>query len=134
MSLLEPNVIVDFEVENEIVFLRISNHSDVEAIDITLKPNRIIYGLHKKQRINNLKIFQGIKYLAPRKEIRIVINQIDHFFILNTKPLYRFTIYFKNSIGKKIKKSIYHDLNIYRDIPRIINSNSSRNSVLDKDM
>lgn len=134
MSLLEPNVIVDFEIENEIVYLRILNHSDAEAIDILLRPNKIIYGIDKKQRINNLNIFQGIRYLAPRKEIRIVINQIDHFFLLNTKPFYRFTISFKNSFGKKNKKTTYHDLNIYRDLPRIINSNSSRNSFLDNNM
>lgn len=134
MSLLTPNIIVDFELENELFFLRIANHSDVELLNISIRFNRIIYGLNKTIKLNNLHIFKNLKYLAPRKEIRIVIDHQDRFFHFNKKPIYLIRIDYKNTSGKSFRKNISHDLNIYRDLPQIFHPNSSRNSILDSNM
>lgn len=113
-----PNVYVDILLEKDLLFLQIKNNSDVGAKEITVSFNRNMYGVEKKVKINKLNIFKNLLYLAPQKEIKIFVSQIDSFLKYNKTPLYRFRVKYKDESGKQsFSKTIYHDLNIYRDLP-----------------
>ncbi len=64
----ELNVIIDFEIDGELVFISIKNCSNYPAINVRIKPSRAIIGLAGKKDITDLAIFHEIKYLAPKKK------------------------------------------------------------------
>lgn len=113
-----PNVYVDVLLEKDLLFLQIKNNSDAGAREVAVSFNKNIYGVEKKMKINKLSIFKNLLYLAPQKEIKFFVGQIDSFYKYNKTPLYRFRIKYKDESGKQsFSKTIYHDLNIYRDLP-----------------
>jgi len=90
-----PNVYVDILLEKDLLFLQIKNNSDVGASQVVVKFNRnmykkvIIFGKTQREKINKLTIFNRLLYLAPQKEIKIFVDQIDSFFKNNKTPLYQ---------------------------------------------
>ena len=122
-----PNVVVDFDLEEGLLFFRIENASDYEASQIKISSNRNIYALQKRKTLNKLPIFNNLLYLPPRKEIKIFVDQIDSFFRYNKTPHYRFKINYKDVTGKQaFAKSIFHNLDIYKDLPIFFKTNSSK--------
>lgn len=121
---IHPNVYVDILLEKDLLFFLIKNNSEFAATDVVVRFNRNVYkevnvlGKKRKERINKLTIFNQLLYLAPQKEIKIFIDQLDSFFKFNKTPVYRLSVYYKDESGKqKFKKIINHDVNVYRDLP-----------------
>jgi len=113
-----PNVIVDFCLEQEFLFLKITNHSDAEATHVKVSFHKNVYLRQAKTTLNKLPIFEQLLYFAPHKEIKIFIDQIDSFFKKNKTPSYRVKITCRDVSGKQVfTKTIYHNLNIYRNLP-----------------
>jgi hypothetical protein len=123
-----PNVVVDFTLEHSCLFLVIQNRSDAEATSVKISFNRPIILSHKKNKkgeralLNELSIFSRLRYLAPQKELRVFVDQIDAFNINNKLLLYRLVVNYKDLAGKKnFQKIIRHDLSIYKDFPILLN-------------
>lgn len=113
-----PNVFVDILLEKDLFFIQIKNNSDVGAREVIVSFNKNIYGAEKNVKINKLEIFNRLLYLAPQKEIRFFVDQLDSFFKYNKNPLYRFRVKYQDESGKQnFSKTIYHDLSIYRELP-----------------
>ncbi len=111
-----PNVIVDFLVDAEMVFLSIKNWSDYPAINVRIKPSDSIMGLGGRKDITDLSVFNEIKYLAPYKEIKIFIDEYHSFFENLKTPEIDFAVYYSDENGQAFRKKILHDLNIYKDL------------------
>lgn len=113
-----PEVIVDFEYENGLLFIVIENIGPDSAYDVSEKFDKSISSL-QKSRISSLKIFKSLRFLPPRKKIRIFVDSYQSY-IYNKQPLLiKVDIQFKNKMGKRFKNSILHDLSIYKDLMEI---------------
>ena len=120
-----PDVIVDFEYSEDVLFIVIENIGDDSAFDVQTKFSKKILGMQKTKDISSLKIFKLLRFLPPAKKIKIPVD-LFQFYLLGKQPLQiSVSVFFRNKIKQKFQNSINHDLSIYRDIDNI--SNLSRN-------
>ena len=112
------NIIVDFFLENDFLFIRFFNHSDLEALYTSVKLSPRIIGKGGKV-ISDISIFRELKYMAPRKEYLIYVDHMDAFLENHKRGIFRINISFTTSEGRKIRKKIVHNLNVYKDLPII---------------
>ena len=115
-----PNLILDFEIKNESVFIRFYNASEYEAYDVTVKFSDPIPGLGATKNIPELRIFKELAYFAPHKEFMIYVDELDSFFSHLKKEEILIQITYLDADKKKFEKKITHHLGIYRDLPMLI--------------
>ena len=114
-----PNVIIDFEYNDGLLFIIIENIGNDSAYDITVRFNKKILGMQKTKNISSLQIFQSLKFLPPSKKIKILVD-LFQFYLAGKQPMLIGTdIFFRNKMKKTFQNSIQHDLSIYADIPEI---------------
>jgi len=111
-----PNIIVDFEVTPDLVFVVVQNIADQAAFKLRIKPSTAIKGLGGKKNISSLSLFREITYMAPKKEIRVFVDSYDSFFEQQEKLLIRFSVSYENEEGRSFGKTIEHNLAIYKDL------------------
>jgi hypothetical protein len=111
-----PYIIIDFEITHDLVFILIKNASPVAALNVKIKPTPAIKGLGGRKNINSLSVFKKISYLAPQKEIRVFVDSYDSFFQHQEKLEINFAIEYSSEDGKSYRKSIKHNLAIYKDL------------------
>jgi hypothetical protein len=116
----KANLILDFELIDESIYIRFFNASNIEAIDVNVKFSQIIKGLRGTKNISGLNIFKKLNYFAPRKEFLIYVDEIDSFFVHLKNEIINIQIKYLTLSGKKTEKKITHHLGIYRDLPIII--------------
>jgi hypothetical protein len=126
----QPEVIVDFEYENGFLFIVIENIGPNSAYDVSEKFDKPISSMQKK-KISSLNIFKSLRFLPPRKKIRIFVDSYQSY-IYNRQPLtIKVNIQFKNKTGKRFKNSILHDLSIYKDLIEMDSALSKTKQVID---
>jgi len=118
-----PNVIIDFEIDSELVFISIKNLSNSAAVNVRIKPSQKIIGLDGTRDITELAVFNEIRYLAPYKEIKIFIDAYHSFFKHLKTTEIDFAIYYADENGQTFRKKILHDLEIYKDLIFFIKKN-----------
>ena len=114
-----PNVIVDFEYQNGLLFIVVENIGNDAAFDIVVKFNKEILGMQKTVDVSGLDIFNSLKFLPPEKKIRVFID-IFYSYIANRQPLKITAIAsFSSKTKQRFQNTIPHDLTIYRNLPEI---------------
>jgi hypothetical protein len=114
-----PDVIVDFEYDDGLLFIVIENIGNDSAYDTAIRFNKKILGMQKTKNISSLKIFQSLKFLPPGKKIKILVD-LFQFYWRGKQPIQiRTGIFFRNKLRKTFQNSIKHDLSIYKDIAEI---------------
>ncbi|MDH3766678.1 MAG: hypothetical protein OER82_12840 [Nitrosopumilus sp.] len=114
-----PDVIIDFEYDDGLLFIGIENIGDDSAYDVAVRFNKKILGMQKTKNISSLQIFQSLKFLPPRKEIKILVD-LFQFYLAGKQPLLISTgIFFRNKKKQAFQNLIQHDLSIYKDIAEI---------------
>jgi hypothetical protein len=109
-------IIVDFEVDAELVFLVVKNTGRAPALNLKIKPTAAIIGLEGKTDIAKLSIFEEISYLAPGKEIKIFVDSYESFFRHLKDWLISFALNYKDERDRWHKAKITHNLEIYSDL------------------
>ena len=116
-----PDVIVDFEYSEDVLFIVIENIGDDSAFDVQTKFSKKILGMQKTKDISSLKIFKLLRFLPPAKKIKIPVD-LFQFYLLGKQPLQiSASIFFRNKTKQKFQNLINHDLSIYKDIAKISN-------------
>ncbi|MDH3314000.1 MAG: hypothetical protein OER82_05965 [Nitrosopumilus sp.] len=114
-----PDVIIDFEYDDGLLFIVIENTGDDYAYDVAVRFNKKILGMQKTKNISSLQIFQSLKFLPPRKEIKILVD-LFQFYLAGKQPLLiSASIFFRNKKKQMFQNLIQHDLSIYKDIAAI---------------
>jgi len=119
------SVVVDFVVEKGLLFLLIRNHSDNPAFNVKIKSNMQIrfspFAGNKPANtfFDDLPIFKGITYLAPRKEIRVFVDGFLSYMMHGQPMKIMFTVTFDTPDGLHVGNNILHDLGIFRGIGAI---------------
>ncbi|MCB0676748.1 MAG: hypothetical protein KDC32_27415 [Saprospiraceae bacterium] len=114
---MDPNIVVDFELQEEAFFLCIRNLSEGPAFDLKFEFSTPLYGRSRTLRIDQLPVFRRLRYLAPRKEIRIFVDTLPAFLAHQEERELKVRIRYKVEDGDTLKKSFPHDLRIYEDLP-----------------
>ena len=116
-----PDVIVDFEYSDGLLFIVIENIGNDSAYDTSVRFNKKVLGMQKTKNISSLKIFQSLKFLPPGKKIKILVD-LFQFYLAGRQPMQiRTVIFFRNKLKQIFQNSIQHDLSIYEDFVEIYN-------------
>ncbi|MDH5463416.1 MAG: hypothetical protein OEW49_03825 [Nitrosopumilus sp.] len=110
-----PNVIVDFEYDEGLIFIVIENIGNDSAYNTSVRFNKKILGMQKTKKISDLRIFQSLSFLPPGKKIKILVD-LFQFYLAGKQPTQISTVIsFSNKLKQIFQNSIQHDLSIYKD-------------------
>jgi hypothetical protein len=119
-GLLEPEVILDFEYDNGILYIIIENIGPVSAYKISIKFDKEIRGVEGEKEISAMKIFNHIEFLPPHKKIHIFVDTLVSYVLRKQPLIIEATVIYSNKNNRKFQNEITHDLSIYQDFPHIL--------------
>ena len=111
-----PDVIVDFDFEDGLLFVSVTNLSarPATAVRVTFDPP--FRGLGGTKAMNRLGLFRRLEFLAPYKEIRTLLDSSAAYFARGEPTKVTATVTFRDEAGRRHSRRIAHDLAVYRDI------------------
>jgi hypothetical protein len=112
----EPEVIVDFEFERGLLFVGVRNLGARPALEVSTRFDKPFRGLGGTRKMNGLALFKRIEFLAPRKEIRTLLDSSAAYFARDEPTLLTATVSYRTAAGERRRHAITHDLSIYRDL------------------
>ncbi len=122
---LQPNVLVDFIVKEEALYLSIYNLSYKPAYEVRTEFGRPLMGNNGSKNIAKLPLIKNIPYLAPQKKIELFVDPLSVFFYhLKQKDL-SIRVNYKDEAKKEFEQKTVHNFDIYKDLP----TNSSVNFI-----
>jgi len=114
-----PGVIVDFVFDDGLFFISVRNIGAQPAYKVSTKFDHKILGLGGAREVSALPLFRNIEFLAPGREIRAFLDSSDSYFARKQPTKITAEVLYRDYYGDKHKVSIFHDLEIYRELPFI---------------
>ena len=115
-SASELQVIVDVEFERGLLFLSVRNLGDRPALDVEVEFDQPLTGLGGSREINRLALFSRLRFLAPGREIRTLLDSSAAYFARKEPTLLTVTVSYRTPAGETHRHAITHDLTVYRDL------------------
>ena len=115
-SAADLQVIVDFEFERGLLSIVVRNLGDRSALDVKVEFDKPFKGLGGAREMNRLALFTRIRFLAPGKEIRTLLDSSAAYFARKEPTRLTATVSYRTAAGERRRHAITHDLSIYRDL------------------
>jgi hypothetical protein len=112
----EPDVIVDFDFEDGVLFAAVRNISDRPAYRVSVSFDKPFSGLGGTRETSALPLFRNISFLAPRKEIRTVVDTTASYFARRQPSKLEAEVRWRGGDGRRRSHRIAHDLTIYKQL------------------
>jgi len=116
----EPDVFLDFEFEDGLLFVVVGNATLHAAEAVEIKFGQSFHGLGGGTDFAKLRVFKRIEYLAPGRRIRALLDSSAAYFARKEPTKLTATIRFRDADGKRHERAVTHDLAIYRDLPYVV--------------
>lgn len=111
---------VDFIPDNGLMFVIIANYQSFALRNCRISFSQTLPTVDGK-KLNHLKIFRNLEYLAPGRRIPVFVGEPVTFLESLRDKKITVQIKYKLPDGANKSYSINHDLSIYEDLPQIIN-------------
>jgi hypothetical protein len=118
----ESDVIVDFVFEEGVLYVTVANIGERPALKVSCRFEPGFHGLGGSVEISRLPLFRNIEYLAPRKEIRTLVDSTAAYFARKEPTKLQVAITYRDESGTRRQAAIKHDLGIYRDLAYVVPS------------
>jgi hypothetical protein len=112
----DPQVIVDFEFERGLLSIVVRNLGPQPALDVKVEFDKPFKGLGGVREMNRLTLFSKLRFLAPGKQIRTLLDSTSAYFARKEPTLLTATVSYRTPAGERRRHAITHDLSIYRDL------------------
>jgi hypothetical protein len=112
----ELDVIVDFDFEDGLLFAAVRNISDRAAYRVSVSFDKPFTGLGGTQETSTLPLFRNIAFLAPRKEIRTLVDTTASYFARRQPAKVEAEVRWRDGRGRRRSHRIAHDLTIYKQL------------------
>jgi hypothetical protein len=112
----DPDVILDVEFEEGLLFLAVRNLGTRAALDVSCTFDKPFRGLGGERAINELALFRRITFLAPGRAIRTLLDTSAAYFARKEPTRLQATVAWRTPAGEKRQTTIVHDLAIYREL------------------
>jgi hypothetical protein len=89
---------------------------DRPALDVEVEFDKPLTGLGGSREINRLALFSRLRFLAPGREIRTLLDSGAAYFARKEPTLLTVTVSYRTPAGETHRHAITHDLTIYRDL------------------
>jgi hypothetical protein len=124
----ESDVIVDFVFEDGLLYVVVANVGDRPALQVSFKFGTAFRGLGGSVEMTRLPLLRAIPFLAPRKEIRTLLDSAADYFARGEPTKITVTVSYRAPDGTSRKAAITHDLAIYRDLAYVVPSRAGLGS------
>ena len=114
-SVMLPEVIIDFECEEDSLFLVIANVGLSSAHRIAVQCNKEIRDFRGKQ-VMDMQLLRKLEFLPPGKKIRLFINSFSSYLKAKQPMQLEFSISYFDRNHRPQTNLIRHNLAIYRGI------------------
>jgi hypothetical protein len=115
-SASDLQVIVDFEFERGLLSVVVRNLGETPALDVRVEFDKAFRGLGGTQEMNRLALFSKLRFLAPGKSVRALLDTSAAYFARKEPTLLTATVSYSTPSGESRRHAITHDLSIYRDL------------------
>ncbi|MCG6877217.1 MAG: hypothetical protein LJE97_19165 [Betaproteobacteria bacterium] len=112
-----PDVILDVDCENALLFLVLRNIGDDLACRVSVKFSPELVGLGGERVVSDATIFRRLAYLPPGKSIRVFLDAAPLLFSRRKENSFRARVQYRNRSGNEFSETFTHDLDVYRDLP-----------------
>ena len=116
LSLRRPEVIVDFQADQALLFVVLKNIGTRSAYRVITNFDQPFRGLGGKKCISTLQLFRYLLFIPPGKEFVQLVDPLGAYFTRREPSRLTATIAYEDREGQKFKDVISHDLRIYRDL------------------
>ena len=112
-----PDVILDVDCEQGLVFLVLRNIGDDLACQVSVKFSPKLLGLGGARVVTDALIFRKLAYLPPGKSIRVFLDAALSLFGRQKKNSFRAHVEYRDRSEHEYAEIFTHDLDVYRDLP-----------------
>jgi hypothetical protein len=116
-----PQVIVDFEVDDDSLFVVLRNIGTQPAAGVRVLFSPSFRGLGGTVEIPSLALFRRLAFLAPGRDIRALVDPLGTW-LGRSEPaeprVIRASVAYRDAAGRRYRTRIRHDLSIWEDLPR----------------
>lgn len=113
---LRPDVIVDFNCSDGLLFICLKNIGQRSAYSVCTSFDKPLLGLEGRNRISELQLFRCVEFVPPGKEFSQLVDSVAAWFKQDRPNRYTITITYDDRDGKHFQERIIHNLEIYRDL------------------
>jgi hypothetical protein len=110
-----PEVIVDFIFEDGVLFVALSNIGARPALKVSVAFDPKFCGA-EGMNVASLALFKNVEFLAPHKTITTLLDSSAAYFARGEPTRIAATISYVGADGTRCRETMYHDLEIYRDL------------------
>jgi hypothetical protein len=111
-----PRVILDFEFERGLLSIVVRNLGELPAADVRVEFDKAFTGLGGTREMNPLALFSKLRFLAPGREVRTLLDSSAAYFARKEPTLLTATVSYRSPGGERRRDVITHDLSVYRDL------------------
>ena len=111
-----PDVILDFNCDQGMLFLSLKNIGRRSAYKVATKFDQPLHGLEGRKCISDLQLFRRVDFIPPGKEFIQFLDPVATWFRERRSAKVSVTITYADREGRRYNERITHDLRIYRDL------------------
>jgi hypothetical protein len=112
----DADVLVDVELEHGLLWLAVVNLGELPAHRVRVRLEPPLRGLGGEKRLDRLALFRRLELLAPGKRIRTMLDRPSLLFARDEPTRFRATATWLDDAGRRGRRVVEHDLEIYRDL------------------
>ena len=115
-----PDVLVDFEFREGLLFVVVSNPSQHPALTVRVAFDPSFRGLGGEREIARLALFRRLEFLAPGRRVETLVDSTAAYFARNEPTKVTAVATFRDDDDGRHRREIVHDLSVYRDLAYVI--------------
>ncbi len=114
-----PEVIVDFDCRDGILFVVLRNIGERSAYRVTTRFDKPFSGLGGRKPIADLRLFRRLEFMPPGKAFSQLVDPLAAYLQRREPARLTATISYRDREGRRFEDVITHDLLIYKDLGEV---------------
>jgi hypothetical protein len=111
-----PEVIVDFDVREGLLFVSLKNIGDASAYEVSTRFDPPFRGLAGQKDIAGMNLFRKTEFMPPGKAFVQLVDPLAAYVSRKEPTRLSATISYRDRHGRQYSDVINHDLNVYLDL------------------
>jgi hypothetical protein len=114
-----PQVILDFEYENGLIFISLQNVGSAPAHDVSVKFDKPLLGLGGEKRVGSMKMFTELTYLPAGKKLRTLVDTFQSYRARKQPMRVSTVVTYRGERRARFREKSTHNLAVYQDIVEV---------------
>jgi hypothetical protein len=110
-----PEVIVDFDCKQDLLYMVIANVGSSSAHKISIEFDKEITDF-RGRRLSQLDVFHHLEFLAPGKKIIFFVDELAKYIKRKQPVRISFSIAYFDRNGQSRRDFIRHNLTVFKDL------------------